>query len=433
MSDVLVSDRGLPLVHLNLYFPGGPAHDPPGKEGLGTLTNRALIRGSIRRSRAEIEEAIEALGTELLTSTQSFAVGLGGSVLSRHLGAFLEHLGEIVTAPAFDPEEVAKTRREMIAQLRSVLDDDAMLGRRWLRQVLFADTRFAHGALGSRESLPDLTVDDVRAHYAQGYARENLVVGASGDVDAGELAALLAPIRAGLPAGDRATWTQAAPAPLPDRAIWLVDKTDRTQSQILVGQPTIAADHPDVLAVHVATTAFGGAFTSRLMQEVRVKRGLSYGAHAQLASERVAGMYLMTAAPEIADTATTVALLLDEYRRFVEEGLTDAEIDFARTHLLHAFAFAVETPTLRAVQQVRAQLLGCPPDHVATYQARLEALDCAQVRAAVRAHLDPDRLAVVVVSTAAEVQAALEGLPGIDRVERRRPWDAPAPLDAAVS
>lgn len=426
MSDVLVTDRGLPLVHLNLYFPGGPAHDPPGKEGLTTLTNRALIRGSKHRSRTEIEEAIEALGTELLTSTQSFAVGLGGSVLSRNLAAFLEHLGEIVTVPAFDDEEIAKTQREMTAQLRSVLDDDAMLGRRWLRKVLFAGTRFAHGALGTRHSLPTLTPADVRAHYQRMYARANLVVGGAGDVDAKALAALIDPIRAGLPMGARAAWNQAAPAPLPDRALWLIDKTDRTQSQILIGQPTIAADHPDVLALHVATTAFGGTFTSRLMQEVRVKRGLSYGAHAQLASERVAGMYLLTAAPEIDDTATTVALLLEEYRRFIEDGLTDAEIDFARTHLLHAFAFAVETPTLRAVQQVRAHLLGCPPDHVATYQSRLRALTCEDVREAVRAHLDPRRLAVVVVSTAAQVRAALEALPVIDRVEHRRPWDAPA-------
>lgn len=423
MSDVLVSDSGLPLVHLTLYFPGGPAHDPPGKEGLCTLTNRALIRGSVRRARAEIEEAIEALGTELLTSTQVFAVGLGGSVLSRHLPAFLEHLGEIVTAPAFDDEEVAKTRREMEAQLRSALDDDAMLGRRWLRQVVYHGTRFAHGSLGDRLTLPTLTAEDVRAHYARMYNRENLVVGASGDVDADTLARCLAPIRAGLPAGAPVGWTQTPPTPLPDRTVWLIDKTDRTQSQILIGQPTVPADHPDVLALHVATTAFGGTFTSRLMQEVRVKRGLSYGAHAQLASERVAGMYLLTAAPELDETATTVALLIEEYRRFVEDGLTDAEIDFARDHLSHAFAFAVETPTLRAVQRVRAHLLGCPPDHVDTYRARLAALSCDAVRATVRRHLDPARLAIVVVSTAAAVRDALQALPAVDRVVQRRPWE----------
>jgi zinc protease len=419
----VVTHHGLPIAHLTLYFPGGPAHDPVGKEGLTTLCNRALIRGTVHRDRAAVEEAIEQLGSELLTSTQGFAVGLGGSVLSRALPAFLEHLGEVVTAPAFDAEEIAKTQREMQAQLRSVWDDDAMLGRRWLRQALFHGTRFAHGALGRRDTLPTLTPDDVRAHYARMYARENLLISASGDVTAEQLLALTAPIRAGLPSGAPVEWTQAAPAPLSDRAAYIVDKTDRTQAQVFIGQPTVPAHHADTLALHVATTAFGGTFTSRLMQEVRVKRGLSYGAHARLAAERVCGTYLLTAAPEVAEVPQTVGLLLDEYRRFVEEGLSDAEIDFARTHLLHAFAFAVETPTLRAVQAVRARLLGCPTDHVETYCDRLQALSCAQIRAAVRRWLTPERLAVVVVGPAGAIHPRLAELPQLDRVHRVRPWD----------
>lgn len=419
----VVTHHGLPIAHVTLYFPGGPAHDPVGKEGLTTLCNRALIRGTRYRDRAAVEEAIEQLGSELLTSTQGFAVGLGGSVLSRALPDFLEHLGEVVTAPAFDAEEIAKTQREMQAQLRSVWDDDAMLGRRWLRQVLFAGTRFAHGALGRRDTLPALTADDVCAHYQRMYARENLVISASGDVTQTQLEAMTAPIRVGLPSGSPVVWNQAAPGPLPDRVAYVVDKTDRTQAQIFIGQPTVSAHHPDTLALHVATTAFGGTFTSRLMQAVRVQRGLSYGAHARLAAERVVGTYLLTAAPEVGQVPQTVALLLDEYRRFIEDGLSDAEIDFARTHLLHAFAFAVETPTLRAVQAVRARLLGCPPDHVATYRDRLQALSCAQIRAAVRRWLTPDRLAVIVVGPADAMHAPLSELPQLDRVFRVRPWD----------
>lgn len=423
MSLHLVSHHGLPIAHVTLYFPGGPAHDPPGREGLTTLCNRALIRGTRYRDRAAVEEAIEQLGSELLTSTQGFAVGLGGAVLARALPAFLTHLGEVVTAPAFDAEEIIKTRREMRAQLRSVWDDDAMLGRRWLRKIVFANTRFAHGALGRRDTLPGLTPDDVRAHYRRMYARENLVISASGAVTAEQLADLTAPIRAGLPSGAPIEWDQPAPAPLPDRAAYLVEKTGRNQAQIFIGQPTGPAHHPDTLALHVATTAFGGTFTSRLMQEVRVKRGLSYGAHARLTAERITGTYLLTAAPDMRDAAQTVELLLTEYARFVEDGLSDAEIDFARTHLLNAFAFAVETPTLRAVQAVRAGLLGCPPDHVATYRDRLKALSCEQIRAAVRRRLTPDRLAVVVVGHSADLAPALAASPHIDRVHRVRPWD----------
>lgn len=420
---ILETHHGLPVVHLTLYFPGGPAHDPPGKEGLTTLCNRALVRGTAHRTRREIEEAIEQLGSELLTLTQGFAVGLGGSILSRYLEVFVETLGEVVTEPAFDAVEIGKARREMIAQLQSVFDDDAMLGRRWLRRVLFADTRFAHGALGWRDTLPALTPDDVRAHYRRMYAGGNLTVGASGDVTAQRLAALLAPIRAGLPEGIAAQWTQAPPAPLPDRAAYIIDKAYRTQAQVFVGQPSVPAHHPDVIALQIATTAFGGTFTSRLMQEVRVKRGLSYGAHARLGTDRVTGSYLLTAAPNIAEVPETVQLLLDELTRFVDDGLSDAEIDFARTHLLQSHAFAVETPTLRAVQRVRAGLLGCPPDHVDTWCDRVQALSSDAVRAAVRRHLHPRQQAVIVVGPAADLQGPLAALPQLDRVHVAQPWD----------
>ena len=430
---ILETHHGLPIVHLTLYFPGGPAHDPVGKEGLTTLCNRALIRGTRSRARDEIEEAIERLGSELLTLTQGFAVGLGGSILSRSLEAFLETVGEVVTQPAFDPVEIGKAQREMSAQLRSVLDDDAMLGRRWLRRIMFADTRFAHGALGWRDTLPTLTPEDVVSHYGRMYASGNLTVGASGDVTADRLAGLLAPIRAGLPEGVAAQWTQTAPGPLPDRAAYLIDKTDRTQAQIFIGQPLIPAHHPDVIALQIATTAFGGTFTSRLMQEVRVKRGLSYGAHARLGTDRVTGSYLLTAAPDVAEVPQTVALLLDELTRFVEIGLTDAEIDFARTHLLQAHAFAVETPTLRAVQRVRASLLGCAPDHVDTWCDRVQALSCDAVRAAVRRQIHPRRQAIVIVGPAAALRGPIEALPQLDRVHVARPWDPVPTADVGAT
>jgi zinc protease len=420
---ILETHHGLPVVHMTLYFPGGPAHDPVGKEGLTTLCNRALIRGTRTRTRAEVEEAIEQLGTELLTLTQGFAVGLGGSILSRYLDVFVSTLGEVITEPAFDPIEIGKTQREMIAQLRSVLDDDAMLGRRWLRRIMFAGTRFAHGALGWRETLPTLTPDDVVAHYARMYASGNLTVSASGDVTADRLSALIAPIRAGLPTGSAAQWTQTPPSPLPDRTAYLIDKTDRTQAQVFIGQPLVPAHHPDVLALQIATTAFGGTFTSRLMQEVRVKRGLSYGAHARLGTDRITGSYLMTAAPDVSDVPETVALLLDELTRFVDDGLSDEEIDFARTHLLQAHAFAVETPTLRAVHRVRASLLGCAPDHIDTWCDRVRALSCDAVRAAVRRQLLPRQQAVVIVGPAAALRGPLSALSQLDRVHVARPWD----------
>lgn len=409
---ILETDETSPLVSLHLWFAAGPPLDPPGREGLSALMIRALIRGTRRRDRRAVEEAVEALGTELTTSTQRHSVGIGGSLLARHLGPFVEVLAEVVAEPAFQADEVDRTRRELEAELDALVDDDNALAQRWFRRTLFAETRFAHGTNGYKESLARITVDDVTSWHQRTFCRSGLVVGASGPLTRTALEAVLAPVTAALPAGEPVDWHLPAP-PRPTPRIVVVHKADRGQAQIIAGHPVIAANHPDFLAVSLATTAFGGTFTARLMQEVRVKRGLSYGAYAHLSGDRVGAHYALSAAPEAAKAVETLGLLRSEYERFVDEGLRDDEIEFARRNLIASFAFSVETPALVASQRVRARLLGRPDDHLATWRARVEALAPDAVRAAVRRHLDPTAVSAVVVGDAAALVPALSplGLP----------------------
>lgn len=410
---ILVPQRAFPVAHLTLSFRAGPAFDPPGKAGLTELTNRMLLRGTQVRGRNDLEEAIEALGTELMTTTQRYSVGLGASVLSRNLPAFVALLTEVLTQPAFEPGEVDKVRREMLAELENDLDDDASLARTWFRRQHFGEHAFAHGTHGTATTLAALTADDVRAHAARVYNRANLVVGSSGAVERPELDALLAPLLAALPQGQAFDWSGfEAPKVAEGKRILLLDKPDRSQVQIILGHGTIDANHPDWPALHVALVGFGGTFTARLMQEVRVKRGLSYGAYARLAAERVGGNVVLTAAPESTDAVATTELLFSEYAKFVNEGLTDEEVDFARDYLLRAFAFALETPASRAAQRVRAKLLGWPDDVIEWWPRTLAAVTPDQARAAARKHLSPENLTVVVVCSAPDLRAAFAALPG---------------------
>ncbi len=402
---ITVCDAGFPFVHANLYFRVGPVFDPTGLHGLTTLTNRMLMRGTLRRSRADLEEAIESLGTELYTSTQNHAVGLGGTVLTRNLGPFLDLVGEMLAEPAFDEAEVAKVRREMAAELEAARDEDSTLARLWFRRLVFEGHPLGHGASGSPTSLEAIGAADVRAHFARHYTRSNLCVGASGDLEAGRFGERIEPTLAALPTGPGNDWG-ALPEVGPAKGVRvaLIDKPERTQAQIMLGHPAPDAADPDFLALSVGTAAFGGTFTARLMQEVRVKRGLSYGAYAHLASARVGGWYALSAAPSAEDTLDTLRLLLSEYARFVDEGLTDEEVEFARGYAINAFPFSVETPALQVAQRVRGALLGRPPDFLDTYLDRLAALTPDAVRDAVRRRLQPRDLVAVVVCTADDIR-----------------------------
>lgn len=408
---IVVEHHGLPFVNLFCNFGGGPAFDPPGRAGLTSLTNRMLARGTRHRTRAALEEAVEALGTDLITATQRDAVSVGGSVLTRNLELFTEILMEVLTEPAFEAEELEKVKREVCAELLSDRDDDGTLAAIWFRRLLYAGHPFGHGGQGTIAGVCAITREDVLAQAARLYTVENLLVSASGDVDAATVTRLLA--KTSTLGSGRNTWGFPPPPKPPGRRVALIDKPERSQCQIIAGHVAFPASDPDALAIELATTAFGGTFTARLMEEVRVKRGWSYGAHARLAMERAGGYYLLNAAPATGYAPETAELLLSEYEKFVTEGLRDEEIDFARGYLINAFPFRVETPGLRAAQLTQARLLGRPDDHVDTYVKRLAALTCDEVRDAVRRRLTPSDALVVMVCTADEVRAKMEKLPGL--------------------
>lgn len=426
VQTILVTDDAFPCAHVNLYFQVGPAFDPPDREGLTALTHRALIRGTAEHTRAELEEAVEILGAELITATRNHAVSLGGPVLTRHLDRYLDLVGEALTTPTFPPDEIEKVKREMQAELEAACDEDAPLARIWLRRLMYPDHPFGQGASGTRATLAAITPADVRAHAERIYTRRNMLVGASGAVTADHLAARLDHALASMPAGEPLDWSFPPPPHPAGRRVGLIDRAGRSQAQILVGHPSIKAADPDFVPLQIALTAFGGTFTSRLMQSIRVERGWSYGAYARLAAERAGGSFMMTAAPSTENAVDTLALLFDELDRFVDGGLGDDEIEFARDHLARAFPFTVETAGLQVTQRVRARLLGRPDDVIETWLADLAAPTPDQIRAAVRRQIRPaDLTAVMVGSWDAALQKAVAQIDGVTSVEVRSASEAP--------
>ncbi len=212
------------------------------------------------------------------------------------------------------------------------------------------------------------------------------------------------------------------PAPRPTlarrqgRRLTVVDKPERTQSQILMGQPAPRWHEPDFLPLQVATTAFGGTFTARLMDEVRSKRGLSYGASARLGQGRGAQALLAHVFPSLEQTPETLELVLRLWREWVEDGVTEAEVAFARGYLGKSFAFTVATPEDRLELRTALELAGMPRDFADTFAARVGKVERADAVRALQAHVSPRDLEIVIVSTADELVPKLEAAKLLDGV-----------------
>ena len=422
MKTILVESHAVEYVHLNIIQRTGALYDPVGAEGTAYLAAQMLLRGTRRRSRAELDEALDQLGADLDVSVGRESVVIEGEVLSRNLEPFVALVGEALREPSFDESELGLIQRLSIAELEQIPDADPELCAEMSDRHMWGRHPYGRPVKGTLETLPKIGREDVVAHHERHLAEPHLLVAAAGDVDEERLTSLLSAHLSGL------SGSQAPPVELPAEAqgqgirALLVDKPDRTQTHVRWGHPCIRANHPDMLPLMVGNTVFGGTFTARLMQEIREKRGWSYGAYSRLYTDRRTGSLVFSYFPAVEDTLPALALGQELFGRFVDEGVTEAELEATKSYLVNAFAFMVETPARRMWQAVQTELLERPADFIDTYTARVAAVTRDDVNRVVRAHLRPDDLSLTVVCTAEQLQEGVAALPGVREV-RVVPYD----------
>lgn len=201
------------------------------------------------------------------------------------------------------------------------------------------------------------------------------------------------------------------------RSLVIVDKPERTQTQILVGALGTSAHDEDHVPLMVGTAVFGGTFTSRLMREVRSKRGWSYGASARLNVERARHAFTMWTFPAATDAGKCLALELGLLEKLVTGGVSAKEVAFVKRYLVRSHAFEIDTPQKRMHQALDTHLLGLPADYHTGYVPKVLATSHDAVNAALARRIHTKDLGIVVVGTAKEIRDDLEkAIPDLARV-----------------
>lgn len=401
------SSDALPIVSVLLAFRSGSAFDPEGREGLARITARMIRRGAEGLSSQVIEETIDALGGELAADASPSALTLHFEVIRRNLDAFVDLVATLLRAPTFDEAELGRLLRESEADLIEARDSDRGLASRAFRRTLFAGHLYGRRVSGSIPSLRSIRREDVAAFYARHYTRANAVVAISGDIDEAEGQALAACVLAGLPVGERIPDPVPPPVRKAGRHLVFVDKADRTQTQMVIGGLGTDANDPDHFPLLVANNVFGGTFTSRLMQEVRAKRGWSYGASSRVGFDRQRDAFTMWTAPKATDAAACLALELELLHTWRDAGVTQEELSFVQRYLVRSHAFEIDTARKRVHQRLEAELFGLPAGYHERYLEHVEAVTVESANAAVRARISEDDLVIGVVGTHAEIGAAI--------------------------
>jgi zinc protease len=399
----------LPLISIAVAIRSGASTDPPGKEGLTRVMMRMLRRGCRGMTSHEIEERIDALGAELSADVSTSVLTLHVDVISRSLDIMVDLLATIMAEPTFDEIELGRLLRETQGEIVEARDNDRSLATRHFRRMVFDGHPYGRRLGGSIPSVSTITVSEVRAHYQRHFVRGNLAIAFAGDLTEARALELAERLVTRLPPGAPRGEGVPAPATQSGRRLVFVDKPERTQTQILIGGLGSHPRDPDHIALHVATTIFGGTFTSRMMRAIRSERGWSYGAYARLPYDLERDAFSMWTFPAAKDAAACIALELELLSAWLGQGISERELAFARRYLVRSHAFDVDTAQKRVHQKLDVDLFDLPADYHTGYIEHVQAVTTATANDAVKRRISLADLTIAVVGTRSEIGDAVAG------------------------
>ena len=391
----LVEEPSIPFVALELRFRGGTSLDAPGKRGATNLMVGLLEEGAGELDARGFARASEALAASFGYDSGDDAISISARFLTENRDEAVELLRLSLVEPTFPQEAIDRVRAQVLSGLRGdEKDPNAIAGRRF-KALAFGDHPYGSTRSGTIKSVTSLTRDDLVAAHKATLARDRLYVAVVGDITEEELGPLLDGLLGELP---------EIGAPLPGPAeIGLkggveIVEFDTPQSVAHFGQAGMERDDEDFFAAYVMNVILGGGgFESRLMTEVREKRGLTYGVYSYLAPKDHAALYLGSVASANDRIAETISVIRAEWEQLAEDGVTQDELDKAKALLTGAYPLRFDGNGAIARIMVGMQMDGLPIDYIETRNDKVNAVTREDVNRVAREFLDPEGLQFVIV------------------------------------
>ena len=391
----LVENHELPFTALEIGFRGGASLDAPGKRGAINLMTALLEEGTGEMDAQGFAEAAEALAAQFSFSVSDDTLSVSAWMLTENRDQAVALLRQALVAPRFDQAALERVRGQVLSNIAANEREPNAIAGRNFRALAWGEHPYGSSSDGTADSVAALTRADMVEAKARVMARDRLYVAAVGDITAADLGAVLDDLLGDLPA------TGAA---LPPRAtlgltggVTVVD-FDSPQSVVLWGQRGLPMNDPDFFAAFVANHILGGGgFSSRLMEEVREKRGLTYGVASYIAPKDLGETWQGSVASSNDKVAEAISVIRTEWARMAADGVTDSELAAAKTYLTGAYPLRFDGNGPIANILVGMQLNGFPRDYVNTRNARIEAVTREDVARVVARLLDAEALRFVVV------------------------------------
>ena len=394
---IFVQADELPMLDVRVVFDAGSARD--GKQpGLASFTNMMLDLGAGKWNTNEIAERLDSIGASISTSAlRDMAVVSLRSLTDKDiLAKALDTFAAILHEPLFPESEVERERKQVLIALKSKQQDPGEIAEELFYKTLYGDHPYASPVLGTAESVRAFTRNDLLGFYKKYYVASNAVIAMVGAVDEAQARAIADRLSVGLDKGQHAEPIGRVAAT--SRGELVTHEHPSTQTHILAGQVGMKRGDEDYFALYVGNHILGGSgFGSRIVEEIREKRGLAYSAYSYFIPMRDKGPFILGLQTRNTQAEQALQLLKQTLSEFIEQGPTAEELDHAKKNITGGFPLRIDSNKDITEYLAVIGFYDLPMDYLQTFNQKVLAVTRNQIQDAFKRRVQPDKLVTIMV------------------------------------
>lgn len=401
---LLMEQREVPIVSLNVVVRTGSVADPAGKEGVASLAAALLRKGTATRTADQFAEELDFIGASFGAGATVDSTSASAEFMKKDLAKGLDLVADALLRPTFPADEVTKIVAQRVDGIKAAKDRAAGVIGTYFNAYLYGTHPYGRPVGGDETTLAGITRDDVAAFYRAHYLPGSTVMAVVGDFAAADLEKEIVARFGTWAAGTAPAVKLADAVPVKGRRLLLVDKPDSTQTYFRLGNVGISRTNPDRVVIEIVNTLFGGRFTSMINTALRIKSGLTYGAGSSFAQWKARGPFIINSYTRNATTAQALDLTLETLKSLHEQGITEEDLNSAKAYLKGQFPPDIETSNQLADLLAGLVADGLDEREVDTYYAKIDGATMADVNRVIKQYFPLDNMVFVLIGKASEIE-----------------------------
>lgn len=405
---VIVPNKKLPLVQVRVIFNGGARLDPQKYQGLTYLTGQLLLKGTTKRTAQQIAEEFEFLGSTINISTNYDYTLVSTEFLKYNFQDGMNILAEILTSPAFDSKEIDKEKDKLISELKSSLENPTYVANQFFNKFIFNGHPYSQSIRGTVKQINNISARQIRNHYKTYFVPNETTILFYGDIDTQEAEQLIKNLFSNWQKGEKIKLNDQPIQKLSNLKLVLVDKPGLTQAQIRVGNIGISQNNPDEIPISIVNTILGDGFTSRLVEEIRVKRSLTYGARSSFQMLMQSGKFLISTFTKNQTVGEVIQIILDELKKLKKSGVSEWEIKKAKNYLIGDLSRNLQSPEGFVNSLTEIIFYQKDKELLTNFSEKIKNTSQEKIQQVIREYFPENNVLIVVVGDSKEIKSQLE-------------------------